>query len=55
MAGAVGHCTLQPMANTNHKFPGYGGGGGLWYSKGASHISTNVLYLALIIVHDVRL
>ena len=25
MAGAVGRCTLQPMARTNHKLPGYGG------------------------------
>ena len=23
MVGAVGHCILQPMARTNHKFPGY--------------------------------
>ena len=26
MVGAVGHFTLQPMASTNHKFPGYGPG-----------------------------
>ena len=25
MVGAVGHFTLQPMARTNHKFPGSGG------------------------------
>ena len=28
MVGVVGYCTLQPMARTNHKFPGCGGGGG---------------------------
>ena len=27
MIGAVGHFTLQPMARTNHKFPGYWGPG----------------------------
>ena len=24
MVGVVGNLTLQPMARTNHKFPGYG-------------------------------
>ena len=27
MVGAVGDFTLQSMARTNHKFPGYGGSG----------------------------
>ena len=27
MVGAVGDFTLQSMARTNHKFPGYGGPG----------------------------
>ena len=33
MVGAVGHLTLQPMACTNHKLPGTGGGAGR--SKGS--------------------
>ena len=38
MVGAVGHFTLQPMAHTNHKFPGYGGPGN---SKGSEIDSIN--------------
>ena len=40
MVGVVGHFTLQPMARTNHKFPGFGGPG---HSKGSEIDSTYTL------------